>query len=101
MARGLPSARDFATLAMLQKLLQSCAFLWILGIAGMWGARVLVASELSERPFRIAAGLWILGGIGFTCFAVLGLLHGAAQSRSPSEREHAPEGDLSLFLRRR
>lgn len=83
---------------MLQKLLHSCAFLWILGIAGMWGARVLLASELSERPFRVAAGLWILGGIGFTCFAVLGLFDGAARSRSPSERERASEGDLSLLV---
>lgn len=86
---------------MLHKLLHSCAFLWILGIVGMWGARVLLSSGLSERPFRLAAGLWILGGIGFTCFAVLGLFEPEARDRSQQERERASEADLSLLVRRR
>ena len=86
---------------MFHKLLPSCATLWILGIAGMWGARTLLASELSERPFRVAAGFWIVGGIGFTCFAVLGLFDGEARRRSSRERESARAGDLSLLVRRR
>ena len=86
---------------MLHKLLHSCACLWLLGILGMWAARVLVASELSERPFRIAAGLWVVGGIGFTCFAVLGLFDAEPRNRASTERERASEGDLSVLVRRR
>jgi len=66
---------------MLQKLLHSCALLWLLGIVGMWSARVLLASELAEPPFRMAAGCWILGGIGYTCFALVSLVERSGAHR--------------------
>jgi hypothetical protein len=51
-------------------LLRSCASLWILGLFAMWIARALLALEPTSLPFQIGAGLWILGGLGYTGLAL-------------------------------
>jgi len=48
----------------------------------MWAARALLAHEAAEAPFLIAAGLWVLGGVGFTWFACLGCLEHARAERT-------------------
>jgi len=85
---------------MLPKLLRACASLWFLGLIGMWAARVLLDCGLTGSSFRVAAGCWVLGGVGFTCFALLGLIE-RAEAPGDGERGAVRPADLSLFLRRR
>ena len=85
---------------MFQKLLRSCALLWIFGIVGMWAARVLLDCGITGSPFRVAAGCWVLGGIGFTCCALLGLIDRSEPGARVSRERRAP-ADLSLLVRRR
>ena len=59
---------------MVRKLLHACVLLWLLGILGMWAARTFSGPAPGETPFRVAAALWVLGGVGFTCFAGLSCL---------------------------
>lgn len=65
------------------RLLRSCLALWIFGLLGMWLLRVVFALEPGTLAFQAAAGLWILGGLGYTAFGVLGL---AACEREERER---------------
>ena len=55
------------------KLCRPCLALWLLGIAGMWVARAYLHLDVEALPFQLAAGLWILGGIGYTGFGLLTL----------------------------
>lgn len=48
----------------------------------MWAARALLAHGAAEAPFRIAAALWVVGGVGFTWFAGLGCLEGTRSART-------------------
>lgn len=59
---------------MCPRLLRSCVVLWILGLLGMWVARAVFALEPHELGFQCAAGLWILGGCGYTGLGLLGFL---------------------------
>jgi hypothetical protein len=81
---------------MTPKLLRVCLVLFGLGLFGMWFARAVLLLEPHDAPFRAAAGLWILGGIGY---AGLGLAHvrSCARPCAPVAREE----DLSLLVRRR
>ncbi|HEX6883780.1 MAG TPA: hypothetical protein VF530_10390 [Planctomycetota bacterium] len=62
-------------------LLRTCLALWLGGLVTMWVARALFACELSSLGFRLAAGLWILGGLGYVGF---GLARCAASPRAGS-----------------
>lgn len=79
-------------------LLRSCVFLWLTGLVAMWVARALLALAPASLVFQVAAGLWILGGLGYTGLA----LHGLTSPECKATRERAPTpGDLSALLRRR
>lgn len=77
-------------------LLRSCASLWLLGLLAMWVARALLALEPSSLPFQVGAGVWILGGLGYTGLALSRCTAPAAAPRVRPEPE-----DLSAVLRRR
>lgn len=51
-------------------LLRTCALSWLLGLLGMWVARALLALGPASLPFQVAAGFWILGGLGYTGLAL-------------------------------
>lgn len=76
---------------MVRRVRHTCVLLWILGILGMWAARALLAHEAAEAPFRIAAALWVLGGIGFTWFAGLGCLEQARAVRPSAPARPPPQ----------
>jgi len=59
------------------KLCRPCLVLWLIGLAGMWVSRMLLHLELQALPFQVAAGAWILGGVGYTGFGLLSLVSGA------------------------
>lgn len=82
---------------MIVKLLRPCAALWIVGLVVMWYARAVLVLEPHALLFRIAAGLWILGGFGYTGLALLGLLGEHVAHR---ERPSGP-ADPSTWIRRR
>lgn len=79
------------------KLLRSCAFLWLLGLLGMWFARAVLVVEPHAPVFRIAAAFWILGGIGYTGLGLSVLV--ACARREEPVRAVAP-ADLSALIRR-
>ena len=58
------------------KLLRSCVGLWLLGLIGMWIVRAVLVLEPHTLPFQVAAGFWILGGIGYTGLGLLALVAG-------------------------
>jgi hypothetical protein len=64
------------------KLRRSCVTLWALGILGMWVARALMTLEPRSFPFQVAAGLWILGGLGY---AGLGIHVLTSPAESPAQ----------------
>jgi len=48
--------------------------MWLLGIAGMWVSRAVLALEVEAVPFQVAAGFWLLGGLGYTGLGLASLL---------------------------
>lgn len=77
------------------KLLRCCAALWVLGLLGMWFVRAVLVLEPHAWLFQLAAGFWILGGLGYAGLGLLGL--------EADERAAAPErapADLSAWIRR-
>ncbi len=78
-------------------LLRSCAALWIFGLFGMWFARAVLVLEPHALLFQVAAGFWILGGLGYTGLGLLCLEVGECSGAKP--RASAP-ADLSSWIRR-
>ncbi len=79
-------------------LLRSCVVLWVLGLLGMSFARAVLVLEPHESFFRAAAGLWIVGGLGYTGLGLFALV--ACERERSSSRPPASE-DLSALIRRR
>jgi hypothetical protein len=86
-----------AVMSVLAKLLRSCALLWLLGLAGMWFTRAVLVLDPNAPLFRLAAGLWILGGLGYTGFGVFGLVTCARTQAVP---RGATPADVSAWIRR-
>lgn len=106
MARGLRFAarnasgptRGRRALPMNANLLRSCVVLWVLGLLGMSFARAVLVLEPHASFFRVAAALWIVGGLGYTglgLFALIGCERERTNARSPAA------ADLSALIRRR
>jgi len=64
-ARMGPGAEGPAPPMKVPPLLRTCLVLWLAGLLTMWIARAVFACELSSLSFRLAAGLWAAGGLGY------------------------------------
>lgn len=82
--------------AMNAKLLRSCIWAWLIGLAGMFLFRTLLDLEPQAMPFQISARLWMVGGLGY---AGLGFIQLAAP-KSP-RRVESSSGDLSALIKKR
>ena len=82
--------------AMNAKLLRSCIWAWLLGLAGMFLFRALLDLEPQAMPFQISARLWMVGGLGY---AGIGLIQLAAPKRA--RRLESSSSDLSALIRKR
>jgi hypothetical protein len=78
---------------MIAKLLHSCVALWILGILGMWATRALLTLGPYALPFRLSAGLWVVGGLGYLGLVIHCLTKEQAERGALSPEENSPLGE--------
>ena len=78
------------------KLLRSCIWAWLIGLAGMFLFRGLLDLGPQAMPFQISARLWMVGGLGY---AGIGLIQFAAPRRA--RRVESSTTDISALIRKR
>lgn len=58
-------------------LLRSCVAIWLIGILGMWFVRAVLVLTPTCPAFQVAAGFWIVGGLGYTGLGLFTLVSAA------------------------